>query len=186
MSILGVKHGLLTRASSFATSGIAYRAFSSTFRVFSESDSFIFDPTQLNPLNSKQKLSGGNSRVSGLSFTGTTEGKPRETGLDRQRLEQVDPTSMLSPKEDALTSRVTGVRAGRTVNVFNGDTSGAFRQLNSIVFANRIAQDRRSQRFYLKPGKAKEMRRSQRHRRDFMKGFKRLIEVVKDANRKGY
>lgn len=90
------------------------------------------------------------------------------------------------PKDDALSSRLTGVVAGRTVNVFNNDTSNAFRQLNAIMFANNIAQDKRAQRFYMKPGKVAEMKRSQKHRRDFMKGFKRLIEIVKDAKRKGY
>lgn len=90
------------------------------------------------------------------------------------------------PKDDALSSRLTGVVAGRTVNVFNNDTANAFRQLNSIMFANNIAQDKRSQRFHMKPGKVAEMKRSQKHRRDFMKGFKRLIEIVKDAKRKGY
>ncbi|AAS54207.2 AGL284Cp [Eremothecium gossypii ATCC 10895] len=94
--------------------------------------------------------------------------------------------SMLSPREDAFRSRLTGVRAGRTVSVFNGNTSQALQRQNMLLRSARIAQDRREQRFYLKPGKVKEQQRSRKHRREFMRAFKGLIEVVKDAKRKGY
>ncbi|AMD20466.1 HDL278Cp [Eremothecium sinecaudum] len=99
---------------------------------------------------------------------------------------KVDLLSMLSPRDDALGSKLTGPMAGRTVAVFNGNTMRAFQRLNSIIRSNEIAEEKRQQRFYLKPGKAKEQQRSQKHRKEFMKGFKSLIEVVKDAKRKGY
>ncbi|SCU97638.1 LADA_0H07316g1_1 [Lachancea dasiensis] len=148
------------------------RAFSSSFRLSNSASSPIFDPSQLNPLSNARKTSETSAK---LQLNIPASG---------QRLTAA--SFVASPKEDALTSRLTGVRAGRTVDVYNGDTAGAFRQLNSVVFANRIAQDKRNQRFHVKRGKAKEMRASQKHRREFMKGFKRLIEVVKDAKRKGY
>ncbi|AGO13596.1 AaceriAGL284Cp [[Ashbya] aceris (nom. inval.)] len=94
--------------------------------------------------------------------------------------------SMLSPREDAFRSRLTGVRAGRTVAVFNGNTSQALQRQNVLLRSARVAQDRREQRFHLKPGKAKEQQRSRKHRREFMRAFKDMIEVVKDAKRKGY
>ncbi|SCU95333.1 LAME_0F11738g1_1 [Lachancea meyersii CBS 8951] len=149
------------------------RAFSASFKVLSSTSSPLFDPTQLNPLSNGKKNSATSAR---LQINTPAPGQQRYAAV----------SFVASPKEDALTSRLTGIRAGRTVDVFNGDTAGAFRQLNSVVFANRIAHDKRNQRFHIKRGKAKEMRSSQRHRREFMKGFKRLIEVVKDAKRKGY
>lgn len=89
-------------------------------------------------------------------------------------------------REEAASLKNFNIKTGRTVDVNNSDTNSACRRLGSIVFANQIAIDRRNQRFHMKPGKRAELKRSQRHRRDFMKGFKRLIDVVKDAKRKGY
>ncbi|KAK5779888.1 mitochondrial 37S ribosomal protein bS21m MRP21 PWA37_001743 [Arxiozyma heterogenica] len=88
-------------------------------------------------------------------------------------------------RETALSTKF-GPLAGRTVDVINSDTATAFRRLASILSSNQVWKDRRDQRFYMKPGKKKELKRSQHHRRRFMKGFKRLMDIVKDANRKGY
>lgn len=137
----------------------------------------IFDPSQLNPIRIKNSNAKNQEPLLNL--------KPRsfqDRSTSRNRVAAFD----LQPKDDALSSRLTGVTAGRTVDVYNNDTTSACRQLNSLMHANRIPQMKRDQRFYLKPGKVAEIKRSQRHRRDFMKGFKRLIEVVKDAKRKGY
>ncbi|CAR22047.1 mitochondrial 37S ribosomal protein bS21m [Lachancea thermotolerans CBS 6340] len=157
------------------------RTISSSLRLLNSSNSPIFDPSQLNPLSNTKVGTGASSKLQFEIPSPQNSSAPQDQG---QRFAAA--SFIASPKEDALTSRLTGVRAGRTVDVYNGDTAGAFRQLNSVVFSNRIAQDRRNQRFHLKRGKAKEIRSSQRHRREFMKGFKRLIEVVKDAKRKGY
>lgn len=88
-------------------------------------------------------------------------------------------------RETALSTKF-GPLAGRTVDVINGDTATAFRRLDAILSSNQVWRDRRDQRFYMKPGKKKELKRSQHHRKRFMKGFKRLMDIVKDANRKGY
>ncbi|CAL9730946.1 small ribosomal subunit protein bS21m [Monosporozyma unispora] len=88
-------------------------------------------------------------------------------------------------RETALSTKF-GPLAGRTVDVINGDTATAFRRLDSIISSNQVWKDRRDQRFHMKPGKKKELKRSTHHRKIFMKGFKRLMDVVKDANRKGY
>ncbi|SCW00098.1 LAFE_0B09406g1_1 [Lachancea fermentati] len=167
----------MLRSGTRVTSGI--RMFGNCARLCNSGNSPIFDPSQLNPLSG---TAAGASAVNRLEMKLP---KTNETTQSRSQ-QRLAESFVLSPKEDAMGSRLTGVKGGRSVDVFNGDTSGAFRQLNSIVFANRIAQDRRNQRFHLKPGKAKELRRSQKHRRDFMKGFKRLIDIVKDAKRKGY
>lgn len=95
-------------------------------------------------------------------------------------------TAGLGAREDAFLSRLTGVQGGRVVDVSHGNTGAAMRQLNSILRANNVAQDQRDQRFYMKPGKRAERKRAQRHRRDFLKGFKILVDTVKDATRKGY
>lgn len=90
-------------------------------------------------------------------------------------------------REEALDgTTVRGVQAGRTVVVHNGDTSTALRRLTRKLVSNAVPMDRKNQKFHMKPGKVAEMKRSRRHRRDFKKGFKRLIEIVKDAKRKGY
>ncbi|XDT25940.1 Ribosomal protein S21 [Nakaseomyces glabratus] len=89
-------------------------------------------------------------------------------------------------REEVLETPIRGVQAGRTVGVINGDTATAVRRLTTKLIANGVPMDKRKQRFHMKPGKAAELKRSQRHRRDFKKGFKRLIEIVKDARRKGY
>ncbi|CCK69444.1 mitochondrial 37S ribosomal protein bS21m KNAG_0C03370 [Huiozyma naganishii CBS 8797] len=88
-------------------------------------------------------------------------------------------------KELAMASRY-GPRAGRTVSVHNNDTTSACRSLDSTLYANSIAQDRRAQRFYMKPGKRAEQKTALRHRKTFMKGFKHLMDIVQDAKRKGY
>lgn len=146
----------------------AARPFSvSSVRSQSKEKETIVDYTRLNPFaqqeaNSSLKIGFGSDVRSSISM------------------------AMQSPREDAVNSRLTGIQAGRTVDVFSGNTLAAFQRLDSIVRSNGIARDKRQQRFYLKPGKAREMRRSQKHRRDFMKSFKHMIEVVKDAKRKGY
>ncbi|GCE97172.1 hypothetical protein ZYGM_004235 [Zygosaccharomyces mellis] len=137
----------------------------------------IFDPSQLNPIRIKDSNSKNQEPLLNLRPKGF-----QEKNLSQSRVAAFD----LQPKDDALSSRLTGVAAGRTVDVYNNDTASACRQLNSVMFANRIPQMKKAQRFYLKPGKVAEIKRSQRHRKDFMKGFKRLIEIIKDAKRKGY
>ncbi|QEU62818.1 Mrp21 [Kluyveromyces lactis] len=123
----------------------------------------IIDYTRLTPLSKSAKESSNGSRKD-MSFS----------------------AMMQSPREDALSSKLTGIQAGRTIDVFSGNTMAAFQRLGSIVRSNSIQKDKRAQRFYLKPGKARELRKSQKHRKEFMKSFKNLIEVVKDAKRKGY
>ncbi|QLQ79090.1 hypothetical protein HG537_0B04380 [Torulaspora globosa] len=133
-----------------------------------------FDHSLLNPLSHRKSNQKGLSPSLSHDYVQKTKSNRKFTEFAH------------NPRDDALSSRLTGVSAGRTVDVFNNDTANAFRQLNSIMFANKIPQDSRNQRFYMKPGKVAELKRSQKHRREFMKGFKRLIEIVKDAKRKGY
>ena len=102
---------------------------------------------------------------------------------------KIDDDSNILPeqiREDASSLKNFTIKTGRTVDVNNFDTNTACRRLNTIVFSNQIAIERRKQKFYMKPGKRAELKRSQRHRKDFMKGFKRLMEIVKDAKRKGF
>lgn len=132
-----------------------------------------YDPS-INPLRSY------NNHKLGLEFSKHFKMNPNDSKIDDATI--LDNNSI---RDQALGSKF-GVKPGRTVTVFNNDTATACKRLNSVVFANQIAMDRRSQRFHMKPGKKAELKRSQRHRRDFMKGFKRLMDIVKDAKRKGY
>lgn len=153
------------------------RPLSSSFRLNQDFPSY--DHSQLNPLSRNGSSSKSSELSQSLSHLYSQKEKSNSTNQEFAVYSH-------KPKDDALSSRLTGVVAGRTVDVFNNDTANACRQLNSMMFANNIAQDKRAQRFYLKPGKVAEMKKSQKHRKDFMKGFKRLIEIVKDAKRKGY
>lgn len=165
--------------------------FFSQFRVI-QLGSPIFDPSELNPIRNNK----ANPNESFLNLNNANARKRQQQQQQKQNQEQnnllleegkgISSNYQLQPRENAMATRLTGVTAGRTIDVYNGDTSAAFRQLNSMVAANSIAQDRRSQRFYMKPGKVAEMKKSLRHRREFMMGFQRLMELVKDAKRKGY
>lgn len=91
-----------------------------------------------------------------------------------------------NPKDVANQLRVTGPRAGRIVKIINHDVDGAFRALQSVVRTNNIRGDLNDQRFYLKPGKARELKSIRKNKKEFMKSFRRMMQVVKDASRRGY
>ncbi|CAI1801663.1 hypothetical protein SEUBUCD646_0B00360 [Saccharomyces eubayanus] len=76
--------------------------------------------------------------------------------------------------------------SGKSIIVNKNNPAESFKRLNRVMFENNIPGDKKSQRFYMKPGKVAELKKSQRHRKEFMMGFKRLIDIVKDAKRKGY
>ncbi|CCD22304.1 mitochondrial 37S ribosomal protein bS21m NDAI_0A01460 [Naumovozyma dairenensis CBS 421] len=103
-------------------------------------------------------------------------------------LRQVDVPNLmrLNPREAAMGSKLIDTYAGRVIDVRNGNTIAGMRSLNSLIFSNEINKDRRKQQFYMKPGKAAELKKSLRHRKVFMLAFKRMMDVVKDAKRKGY
>ncbi|CCE65200.1 hypothetical protein TPHA_0K00660 [Tetrapisispora phaffii CBS 4417] len=151
---------------------LSKRAFSRTVKVASSQP--IFDPLQLNPIRS-----GGTSNINSSL-------KDLNDANKKRKQELLKSSFQLQPKDDALSARMVGVQAGRTVDIFNGNTQNGLRQLSSLVYTNNIPQDRKDQMFYKKPGKVAERKRSLRHRKEFKKGFQRLIEIVKDAKRKGY
>lgn len=72
------------------------------------------------------------------------------------------------------------------MDVIDGNIGQALKQLNNLVRSNNVAQERRKQRFYLRPSKAKAELRMERNKRRFGKGFKRLLQIVNEAKRKGY
>lgn len=90
------------------------------------------------------------------------------------------------PKDVAAQLRITGPKAGKMVKVINNDIDAAFRALRGIVNANNIRGDKAAQRFYIKPGKRRELKTINKNKRVFMQGFRRMMEVVKDASRRGY
>lgn len=116
--------------------------------------------------------------------SGNSSTQTNEAGM-KERLDKALLLENSEIREVALSTKF-GPLAGRTVDVINGDTATAFRRLDSIISSNQVWKDRREQRFHMKPGKKKELKRSTHHRKVFLKGFKRLMDVVKDANRKGY
>ncbi|KAH3902564.1 uncharacterized protein SCODWIG_00295 [Saccharomycodes ludwigii] len=156
------------------------RAFSSTILALNNDPSTLLNPSNI--------INNNNNKLTSDFITNLADKSLKYSNANNNELKQsiksIDLDS--NPREDALTSKMFGIKAGRTVSVIKGNTSDSFRVLQSIVRENNIAHDKRKQRFYLKPGKLREAKKSQKHRKEFMKGFKRLIEIVKDAKRKGY
>ncbi|CCG84155.1 protein of unknown function [Taphrina deformans PYCC 5710] len=73
--------------------------------------------------------------------------------------------------------------AGRTKEVKNGDISAAFRALNSTLRNNSVARDYRTQKFYEKPSNKRVRLNRERHRKRFLSGVKRLVNLVKEQRK---
>ncbi|KAA8894934.1 hypothetical protein FN846DRAFT_894624 [Sphaerosporella brunnea] len=77
-----------------------------------------------------------------------------------------------------------GPTAGRSV-VVQGDVAQAFMRLRSIISQNKVRQDFHYQKFHERPGLKRKRLRSERHRRRFKEGFKRMVALVMDMRKKG-
>ena len=91
-----------------------------------------------------------------------------------------------SPKAYARTVAIKGPIAGRIVSVPQGNIDSAFRSLKYLVNSNNIRLDKNAQRFYKKPSKVLEEKRMRRKNKLFDQGIRRLVDIVKDAKRRGY
>ncbi|OLL21945.1 37S ribosomal protein mrp21, mitochondrial [Neolecta irregularis DAH-3] len=78
-----------------------------------------------------------------------------------------------------------GPYAGRSVAIDRGDLSFAFRKLHHILKNNNVRQQFRRQKYYEKPSVKAKRLRSERHRKMFKEGVKRLVNIVRDMKRKG-
>lgn len=125
-------------------------------------------------------------QLDALNFKRPTQKRP--TSLRKEEFQSFLSQNELKakPKDVAAQLRITGPRAGRMVRVINNDVDSAFRTLRGIVTANNIKGDKADQRFYIKPGKKQELKTINKNKRVFMQGFRRMMEVVKDASRRGY
>jgi len=138
-----------------------------------------------NKLNPQKKLNTNPLDILSSKSNDTTAKNTRSTKNDF-KLFLSENELKAKPKDVANQLRITGPRAGKIIKVVNNDINGAFNALNGVVRSNNIRQDKRAQQFYIKPGKQRELKAIQRNKREFMKGFKRLMNIVKDASRKGY
>lgn len=77
-----------------------------------------------------------------------------------------------------------GPTAGRSVLV-TGDVAQAFSRLGFIVRQNKVKSDSFMQRFHERPGLKRKRLKSQRHRKRFKEGFKKMVSIVQDMRRKG-
>lgn len=91
-----------------------------------------------------------------------------------------------SAKATAESLKLTGPLAGCVVSVHKGDINRAYRQLKGVVNANNIRGEAMMQRFHMKPGKVLEMKRIKRKKKTFDEGIRRLMDLVKEAKRRGY
>jgi small subunit ribosomal protein MRP21 len=92
----------------------------------------------------------------------------------------------MNPKDVAKHIPITGPIAGRMVAVNPGNIDGAFRNLKFLVNSNNVKTDKNAQRFYKKPGKVLEEKAIRRKKKLFDAGVRRLIDIVKEAKRRGY
>lgn len=94
---------------------------------------------------------------------------------------------MVRPR--AVRTIVSRPSLGRTIelNAVKGvDLGRALTRLGQLTRQNRIQQDRKSQRFYERPGLKRKRLRSERYRARFKAGFLATVEKVKAMRRKGW
>ncbi|KAI5777782.1 hypothetical protein EDC01DRAFT_676985 [Geopyxis carbonaria] len=77
-----------------------------------------------------------------------------------------------------------GPTAGRSVPV-TVDLRQAFMRLRSVISQNRVRQDFQKQRFHETAGNKRKRLRSERHRRRFKEGFKRMVNVAMQMKKMG-
>ncbi|CAI4054746.1 hypothetical protein SKDZ_02G0190 [Saccharomyces kudriavzevii ZP591] len=159
-----------------------------TTRCLRQQNSDI-DKIILNPIKLAQGNKNNHDQASKLK-SDNTDILSMEIPVDMmQSAGRINRRELLSEAEIARSSVENAqmrFNSGKSIIMNKNNPAESFKRLNRIMFENNIPGDKRSQRFYMKPGKVAEMKRSQRHRKEFMMGFKRLIEIVKDAKRKGY
>lgn len=73
--------------------------------------------------------------------------------------------------------------SGRTKPVIDGDVAGAFRSLNTTLRNNMVAKEYRTQKFYEKPSDKRVRLNRERHRKRFLSGVKRLVNLVKEQRK---
>lgn len=94
---------------------------------------------------------------------------------------------MVRPR--AVRTIVSRPSLGRTIelNAAKGvDLGRALSRLGQLTRQNHIQQDRKSQRFYERPGLKRKRLRSERYRARFKAGFLATVEKVKAMRRKGW
>lgn len=94
---------------------------------------------------------------------------------------------MVRPR--AVRTIVSRPSLGRTIelNAAKGvDLGRALTRLGQLTRQNRIQQDRKSQRFYERPGLKRKRLRSERYRARFKAGFLATVEKVKAMRRMGW
>lgn len=112
--------------------------------------------------------------------------KPRTVGDVSEEVSAVI-EKMVRPR--AVRTIVSRPSLGRTIelNVAKGvDLGRALTRLGQLTRQNRIQQDRKSQRFYERPGLKRKRLRSERYRARFKTGFLATVEKVKAMRRKGW
>lgn len=108
------------------------------------------------------------------------------------RLRNVGIQSMLGgefqadPREMANKLKYTGPTAGRLVRVTHNNIAAAQRQLNTLVNVNKIKSTYYDQRFHIKPCKVKLAKRIANSKKHFNQEFKKLMNNIWAAKRRGY
>ncbi|ODV63893.1 mitochondrial 37S ribosomal protein bS21m ASCRUDRAFT_67950 [Ascoidea rubescens DSM 1968] len=96
-------------------------------------------------------------------------------------------SDMTSIQNDAAKFPMFGPIAGRTVRLTRaGDVGSAYSKLNSILRLSNIRELSRNQKVHYTRGETKRLDRSKRHRKLFKENFRKMINTVNTAVRRGY
>ena len=96
------------------------------------------------------------------------------------------PAFPLNPATQVVrTIRSTPV-LGRTIQVKQGDVGTALKNLNKLCYTERIKADRRTQKFYERPGAKRKRLRSVRHKFRFFHAFRATVRRITEMRRKGW
>lgn len=95
-------------------------------------------------------------------------------------------STKINPRDVAKKIRVTGVLAGRTVDMIPGVVSYGIHSIRVLSKANKIRYLQSIQRRYIRPAKYRKQKKREWWRRRFQEGFKDLLAKVIDARRRGY
>ncbi|QWW22193.1 hypothetical protein CA7LBN_000939 [Candidozyma auris] len=90
------------------------------------------------------------------------------------------------PRDVAKELNVTGVAAGRTVDVKYGNVSAALSQLTKLVRVEKIPQMKQQQKRHLRPALLHDLKHRQWWRSNFSLRFSNLLTEILDAKRRGY
>ncbi|ODQ63418.1 hypothetical protein NADFUDRAFT_53683 [Nadsonia fulvescens var. elongata DSM 6958] len=182
------------RAANCSFKSTGYRALSSSRRLLSASDNNnnnkSFDINMfLKDIATTRNVNPNKPVPSNSKSTSSSSSILNSLRLQSNQNSSLKQNNML---EDAIalhpeSSPRTGLLRSRTVSVSDpGSLKMNLGVLNSMAVRSGLRQAYHSFKEYEKPTRKRKRVKSMRHRKKFMVGFKRLMDLVHEAKRKGF